>query len=60
LNGRGLELNLDHPDFLPFFETAAELSVPIYIHPQLPQRAMQDAYYAGRGEPLDAIFSGGG
>jgi len=38
--------NLSHPDFFPFFETIAELDVPLFIHPYLPagEERMQDYY----------------
>jgi aminocarboxymuconate-semialdehyde decarboxylase len=38
--------NLSHPDFFPFFETVAELDVPLFIHPYLPagEERMQDYY----------------
>jgi predicted TIM-barrel fold metal-dependent hydrolase len=34
--------------------------VPVYIHPQIPQRAVRDAYYAGLSEAVGALFAGGG
>jgi uncharacterized protein len=60
INGRTLERNLDHADFLPIFEAAAELHVPIYVHPQIPQRAVRDAYYSSLGEPFDTLFPAAG
>jgi predicted TIM-barrel fold metal-dependent hydrolase len=57
LCGRTREKNLDHPDFLPMLETAADLRVPLYIHPQLPQRAVRDALYSGFGEQVDDAFA---
>lgn len=57
LCGRTRELNLDAPDFLPLFETAARLGVPLYIHPQIPQRAVREALYGGFGEPVSTAFS---
>ena len=57
LCGRTRDKNLDHPDFLPILETAAELRVPLYIHPQIPQRAVRDVYYSGFGEPIDTAFA---
>ena len=35
------------PDFEPIYEAAAQLRVPIYVHPQLPQQAVMDSYYRG-------------
>lgn len=57
LCGRTRDKNLDHPDFLPLFESAAGLGVPLYIHPQIPQRAVRDVYYSGFGEPVDTAFA---
>lgn len=38
--------NLNHPDYLPLFETIAALNVPIFIHPYIPagEERMQDYY----------------
>lgn len=60
LNGRTLSRNVDHPDFLPIYEAAAALGVPIYIHPQIPQRSVRDAYYSGFDPYLDMLFSAAG
>ena len=57
LCGRTRAKNLDHPDFWPLFETAAALGVPLFIHPQIPQRAVQDVYYAGFGDAVDTAFA---
>ncbi len=57
LCGRTREKNLDHADFRPLFKTAATLGVPVYIHPQIPQRAVRQALYAGFGEPVDTAFA---
>ena len=57
LCGRTRTKNLDHPDFLPLFEKAAALGVPLFIHPQVPQQAVHEALYAGFGEPVDAAFA---
>jgi predicted TIM-barrel fold metal-dependent hydrolase len=57
LCGRTRDKNLDHPDFRPMFETAAALNVPLYIHPQIPQRAVRDALYSGFGDPVDTAFA---
>jgi predicted TIM-barrel fold metal-dependent hydrolase len=57
LCGRTREKNLDHPDFLPMFETAARLKVPVFIHPQIPQRAVRETYYSGFGDQIDTAFA---
>lgn len=40
---------LDHPKFAPIFERAEKLGVPIYIHPGIPPKTVQDAYYSNVG-----------
>ncbi|WP_263374444.1 amidohydrolase family protein [Granulicella aggregans] len=57
LCGRTRDKNLDHPDFLPLFSTAAKLGVPVFVHPQIPQRAVRDTYYSGFGELIDTAFA---
>jgi hypothetical protein len=57
LCGRTREKNLDHPDFLPIFETAAHLRVPLFIHPQIPQRAVLETYYSGFEPEVDLAFA---
>lgn len=57
LCGRTRDKNLDHPDLLPIFETAAKLRVPLFIHPQIPQRAVREVYYSGFGELVDTAFA---
>jgi hypothetical protein len=37
--------------------TAAELSVPVFIHPQIPQASVRAALYGGFGEPVDTAFA---
>ena len=55
--GRTSDKNLDHTDFLPLFRTAAELRVPIFIHPQIPQASVRAALYEGFGEQVDTAFA---
>jgi predicted TIM-barrel fold metal-dependent hydrolase len=55
--GRTRDKNLDHPDFLPMLSTAADLNVPIFIHPQIPQASVRAALYGGFGEPVDTAFA---
>ena len=57
LCGRTRDKNLDHPDFVPMFETAERLRAPVFIHPQIPQRAVRDAYYSGFDEQTELALS---
>lgn len=41
------ETYLDHESMRPVFEAAAELEVPLYIHPGQPLKAVRDAIYSG-------------
>lgn len=59
LTGRTRSLSLDAPEFLPVFETAARLRVPLYLHPQIPVQAVRDVYYTGLGEEIDTMFATG-
>lgn len=57
LCGRTREKNLDHKDFWELFECAEKLGVPLFIHPQIPQKAIRDVYYSGFDELTDLAFS---
>ncbi len=57
LCGRTREKHLDHPDFRPMLGVAARLGVPLYVHPQIPQRTVREALYSGFGEPVDTAFA---
>lgn len=57
LCGRTRAKNLDHPDFWPLFKMAATLGVPLFIHPQIPQRAVREVYYSGFGDLVDTAFA---
>ncbi|WP_405604190.1 amidohydrolase family protein [Polaribacter sp. Asnod1-A03] len=57
LCGRTREKNLDHKDFWELFECAESLGVPLFIHPQIPQKAVRDIYYSGFDELTDIAFS---
>jgi len=57
LCGRTREKNMDHPDFIPIFDTAAKLGVPLFVHPQIPQRAVREVYYSGFSESVDTAFA---
>ena len=41
---------LDHPDFDPLLQRAAQLGVPLYIHPGVPPKAVIEAYYSNVGD----------
>ena len=57
LCGRTREKNLDNKDFWELFECAEALGVPLFIHPQIPQKAIRDIYYSGFDELTDLAFS---
>ena len=48
---------LDNPKFEPIFERAEKLGVPIYIHPGIPPKAVQDAYYSNVGNKTGLMES---
>jgi uncharacterized protein len=58
--GRTEGRNADSPEFEPIYATAARLGVPLYLHPQLPVRAVRDAYYSGFDARLSLAFANGG
>jgi uncharacterized protein len=60
LFGRTGERNLDHPEFLPILEVAADLRVPIYLHPQSPLPPVRRAYYERFDHALNTAFATGG
>ena len=60
LFGRTRDRNADADEFLPIYEAAAALRVPIHLHPQTPPRAVRDTYYSGLGDPLDIQLATGG
>jgi predicted TIM-barrel fold metal-dependent hydrolase len=39
------------------FGTAAKLGVPMFVHPQIPQRAVREVYYSGFGDAIDTAFA---
>ena len=57
LCGRTRQKNFDHKDFWQLFECAEALGVPLFIHPQIPQKAVRDIYYSGFDELTDLAFS---
>lgn len=53
-------LYLDHESFRPIFEVAAELDVPLYIHPGLPLESVREACYSGFSEATNLMLATGG
>jgi hypothetical protein len=51
---------LDHEKFRPVFEVAAQLGVPLYVHPGLPPRAVRDASFSGFDDFTNMVLSTGG
>ena len=48
---------LDDPRFLPVFEAAAHLSVPIYLHPAPPPEPVRQAYFSDLPGDLGFLLS---
>jgi predicted TIM-barrel fold metal-dependent hydrolase len=57
LDGTTDGLFLDDPRFLPVFEAAAHLGVPIYLHPAPPPQPVREAYYSGLPGELGFLLS---
>jgi predicted TIM-barrel fold metal-dependent hydrolase len=57
VNGMTGGLFLDDPRFMPVFETAADLGVPIYLHPAPPPEPVRAAYYSGLEGDLGFLLS---
>ncbi len=60
LGARTRDRSLDQPEFLPILEMAAELRVPLFLHPQSPAPAVRETYYSGFSESLNAFFAAPG
>lgn len=58
VNGTTNGLFLDHPSYEGLLAAAADLDVPIYIHPHLPPEAVRQAYFSdlppGAGRVLES------
>lgn len=57
LYGRVGDRNLDDAIFEPVFAAAAQLGVPLLIHPQIPRASVREAYYSGFGGEIDLAFA---
>jgi predicted TIM-barrel fold metal-dependent hydrolase len=50
-------LFLDDARFLPFFEAAVHLGVPVYLHPAPPPELVKEAYFSGLPGDLGHLLS---
>ena len=57
INGRTNDRFLDDPSFRPILEAAVALDVPLYLHPTVPSKGVQDAYYAGFDPVVSTILA---
>jgi len=57
LCGRTGEKNLDSKDFWELFACAETLGVPLFIHPQIPQKPVRDIYYSGFDKLTNLAFA---
>lgn len=48
---------LDAPEFFPVLEAAAELGVPLYLHPAPPPKQVADVYYSGLPGEIGHLLS---
>ena len=53
----GETLFLDDARFMPMFEAAVQLGVPIYLHPALPPQPVREAYFSGLAGELGFLLS---
>ena len=57
LDGTTDGLFLDDARFLPVWETAARLGVPVYVHPAPPPEKVKEVYFSGLPEPVAQLLS---
>jgi len=57
LDGTTGGLFLDDPRFLPVWEAAAALRVPVYLHPAPPPEKVREVYYSGLPGDLGMLLS---
>lgn len=60
ITGRTNGRFLDDPAFRPILEAAVALDVPIYLHPAVPPKAVQDACYADLDPAVSLSFATAG
>ncbi|CAI2535254.1 amidohydrolase family protein [Serratia ficaria] len=57
LNGRPSSCFLDHPDYDSLLSRFNKLNVPLYLHPGLPFKSVQQAYFTGFSAEVNARLS---
>jgi hypothetical protein len=57
INGTTEGRFLDHPSYDGLLAAAAQLDVPIYIHPHLPPEPVRQAYYSDLPDGADRVLS---
>jgi len=57
VDGTAEGMFFDDARFLPLFEAAARLNVPVYLHPAPPPEPVRDAYFSGLPGELGRILS---
>jgi predicted TIM-barrel fold metal-dependent hydrolase len=58
INGHNQGRYLDDPFYTPILECAASLGAPIYLHPTMPPKAVQDANYGGFSPAVNFLLAG--
>lgn len=58
INGHTRGRYLDDKFFSPILECAEALNVPIYLHPTLPTKVVEEALFGGFSPPVTASFAG--
>ena len=59
LSGHYHDIPYDNEHYLPIFEKAQELDVPVYLHPGLVSRTITEKYYNGNWSPRAAFMLSG-
>lgn len=59
LSGHYKDLPYDDSFYLPIFEKAQKLDVPVYLHPGMVRKDVVDAYYKGEWEPRTTFLLAG-
>lgn len=54
------DMTLDDPAFLPILQSAEALTVPVLLHPRIPDLAVRAAYYSGFTPEVGAAFASSG